>query len=121
MTTRHLNHPRNLNDIIKKLGAAHRKKVEARAAQLIAEEMTLREIRKARKLTQQDLSNLVEEFRRSVADEFRSLAEVQDGVGVETHQSHAGRVGSDQSIGKLSAKWSAKPTRHSGFDALGRL
>jgi DNA-binding XRE family transcriptional regulator len=42
----------NVNDKIKKLSPAQRKKVEARAAGLIAEEMTLRELRKARKLTQ---------------------------------------------------------------------
>ncbi len=42
----------NVNDKIKKLNPAQRKKVEARAAELIAEEMTLRELRKARKLTQ---------------------------------------------------------------------
>ena len=42
----------NVNDKIKKLRPAQRKKVEARAAELIAEEMTLRELRKARKLTQ---------------------------------------------------------------------
>jgi DNA-directed RNA polymerase specialized sigma subunit len=42
----------NVDDIIKKLSPAQRKKVEARAAQLIAEEMTLRELRHARKLTQ---------------------------------------------------------------------
>jgi len=42
----------NVNDKIKKLSPAQRKKVEARAAVLIAEEMTLRELRKARKLTQ---------------------------------------------------------------------
>jgi transcriptional regulator with XRE-family HTH domain len=42
----------NVNDIIKKLSPAQRKKVEARAAELIAEEMTLRELRHARKLTQ---------------------------------------------------------------------
>jgi len=42
----------NVNDKIKKLSPAQRKKVEARAAELIAEEMTLRELRKARKLTQ---------------------------------------------------------------------
>lgn len=47
---------RNVNDIIKGLTPARRKKVEARAAQLIAEEMTLREIRKARKLTQQKIA-----------------------------------------------------------------
>ena len=44
--------PTNVDDIIKKLGPAQRKKVEARAAELIAEEMTLRELRHARKLTQ---------------------------------------------------------------------
>src|SRR6516165_7059589 len=42
----------NVNDKIKKLSPAQRKKMEARAAQLIAEEMTLRELRHARKLTQ---------------------------------------------------------------------
>ena len=36
----------------KKLSPAQRKKVRSRAAELIAEEMTLRELRKARKLTQ---------------------------------------------------------------------
>lgn len=44
--------PTNVNEIIKGLGTARRKKIEARAAQLIAEEMTLRELRHARKLTQ---------------------------------------------------------------------
>ena len=42
----------NVNDKIRKLSPAQRKKVEARAAELIAEEMTLRELRRARKLTQ---------------------------------------------------------------------
>lgn len=42
----------NVDDIIKKLSPAQRKKVEARAAELIAEEMTLRELRHARQLTQ---------------------------------------------------------------------
>ena len=43
---------RNVDDIIRKLSPAHRKTVEARAAELIAEEMTLRDLRHARKLTQ---------------------------------------------------------------------
>ena len=42
----------NVNRKIKKLSPAQRKRVEARAAELISEEMTLRELRKARKLTQ---------------------------------------------------------------------
>jgi transcriptional regulator with XRE-family HTH domain len=44
--------PTKVDDIIRKLSPAQRKKVEVRAAQLIAEEMTLRELRHARKLTQ---------------------------------------------------------------------
>lgn len=48
--------PTNIDDIIKKLPATHRKKVEARAARLIAEEMTLRDLRRARKLTQQRIA-----------------------------------------------------------------
>lgn len=42
---------RNVNDIIRKLSAAQRKMAEARAAQLIAEEMKLRMIQEARKPT----------------------------------------------------------------------
>lgn len=44
--------PTNVNDVIARLSPVQRKKVEARAAELIAEEMTLRELRRARKLTQ---------------------------------------------------------------------
>src|SRR6266849_6337536 len=44
--------PTNVDEIIRKLSPARRKKVEARAAELIAEEMTLRELRRASKLTQ---------------------------------------------------------------------
>ena len=47
--------PMNVDDIIRKLSPAKRKKVEARAAQLIAEEMTLSELRKAMKRTQKVL------------------------------------------------------------------
>jgi|SRR5260370_938619 len=48
--------PRNVNDIINKLTRARRRKVEAGAAQLIAEEMTLQELRRARKITQQKIA-----------------------------------------------------------------
>ena len=44
--------PVNINDKIRQLRPSQRKKVEARTAELMAEEMTLRELRKARKLTQ---------------------------------------------------------------------
>lgn len=42
----------NLERIKKGLSSARRTKIEARAAQLLAEEMTLQELRQARKLTQ---------------------------------------------------------------------
>jgi len=44
--------PVNVNDKIRALPAQQRKKIRARAVELMAEEMTLRELRKARKLTQ---------------------------------------------------------------------
>jgi len=49
----------NVEDKIKKLRPLQRKKVETRAAELIAEEMTLRELRHARKLTQVRMVNIV--------------------------------------------------------------
>ena len=42
----------NLDDMMADLAPARRRKIEDRAAELIAEEMTLRELRKARRLTQ---------------------------------------------------------------------
>ncbi len=42
----------NIRRKIAKLSATERKKVEERAAEIIAEEMSLRDLRKARKLTQ---------------------------------------------------------------------
>jgi hypothetical protein len=47
---------RNVNDIINKLSPTQRKKVETRAAQLIAEEMTLQQLRRACKLPQQKVA-----------------------------------------------------------------
>jgi DNA-binding XRE family transcriptional regulator len=44
--------PVNVNEIIRKLSPSERKKVEDRATEIIAEEMSLRDLRKARKLTQ---------------------------------------------------------------------
>jgi DNA-binding XRE family transcriptional regulator len=44
--------PVNVNEIIRKPSPAERKKVEDRATEIVAEEMSLRDLRKARKLTQ---------------------------------------------------------------------
>lgn len=56
----------NVNAKIRKLSPARRKRIDARAAELIGEEMTLRELRRARKLTQVRMA--------------RALGITQDGV-----------------------------------------
>jgi hypothetical protein len=56
----------NVDEMIKGLSPNRRKNIEARAAELIAEEMTLAELRKARRLTQVRLA--------------KSLGITQDGV-----------------------------------------
>ncbi len=58
--------PKNVNEIIVGLSPARRKRVEKRAAQLIAEEMTRRELRRALERTQVEVA--------------RKLGITQDGV-----------------------------------------
>lgn len=47
---------RNVNEFVKTLPAARRHKIEKRAKQLIDEEMTLRDLRKTRAITQASLA-----------------------------------------------------------------
>ncbi len=49
--------PVNIEDKIKKLTPAQRKKIESRAKELRAEEMTLRELRTALKMTQVQMAS----------------------------------------------------------------
>ena len=49
----------NIREKIGKLSPVQRRKVERRAAELIAEEMSLRDLRKARKLTQARLGKVL--------------------------------------------------------------
>jgi transcriptional regulator with XRE-family HTH domain len=50
---------RTHDEFMKGLPAAQRKKIEARAKELIAEEMTLRDLRKARKQSQETVAELL--------------------------------------------------------------
>lgn len=50
---------KNLNEIMQKLPRDRVEKIEARAAELIAEYMTLQDIRKARELTQERMAELL--------------------------------------------------------------
>jgi hypothetical protein len=51
---------KSLTEIMSGLPAERKARVEARAAELIAEEMTLRDLRKARELTQKRAAELLE-------------------------------------------------------------
>jgi DNA-binding XRE family transcriptional regulator len=84
---------RNVNDIIKKLSAAQRKRVEARAAQLIAEEMTLREVRKARKLTQQKIARSLR-----IGQEGVSKIEKRSDLLISTLRSYVEAMGGQLSL-----------------------
>lgn len=57
---------KNMNEVIRRLSPARRKRVEKRAAQLIAEEMTRQELRRALERTQMEVA--------------RKLGITQDGV-----------------------------------------
>lgn len=50
---------KNINEIMQKLPRERVEKIEARAAQLIAEYMTLQDLRKARELTQERIAELL--------------------------------------------------------------
>ena len=50
---------KSLNEKISELPAGRRKKIEARAAELIAEEMSLRDLRKAMSRTQVELAKVL--------------------------------------------------------------
>jgi transcriptional regulator with XRE-family HTH domain len=50
---------KNLNEIMQKLPRDRVQKIEERAAELIAEHLTLRDVRKARELTQERMAELL--------------------------------------------------------------
>jgi DNA-binding XRE family transcriptional regulator len=50
---------RALNDVLGKLPPARQRKVEARAQELIAEELTLQDLRRAQKLTQEQMATVL--------------------------------------------------------------
>lgn len=58
---------KSLNDIMGKLPAARRKKVEQRGAALIREEMTLMQLRKDLNLTQEQMAGILEKKQAEVS------------------------------------------------------
>ena len=84
---------RNVNDLINKLSPARRKKVEARAAQLIAEEMTLQQLRHARKLTQEKIAKSLH-----IGQEGVSKLEKRSDLLISTLRSYVEAMGGNLSL-----------------------
>jgi transcriptional regulator with XRE-family HTH domain len=59
---------KNIDEIIAKLTPAQQKKVKARASELIQEEMTLQELRLARKLTQVRMAKKLKIAQKQISD-----------------------------------------------------
>jgi transcriptional regulator with XRE-family HTH domain len=85
--------PITLEDKMKKLNAARRKKVEARAAQLIAQEMSLRDLRKALSLTQERLA-----ARLKVSQDRISRMERRTDLLISTLRRHVAAMGGNLSL-----------------------
>ena len=58
---------KELDELIKTLPRARQEKIEARTQELLAEHLTLRDVRKARKLTQERLAELLQIRQDSVS------------------------------------------------------
>jgi DNA-binding XRE family transcriptional regulator len=84
---------RNVDDIINKVSPAQRKKIEARAAELIAEEMTLQQLRHARKLTQQRIAKSLH-----IGQEGVSKIEKRSDLLISTLRSYVEAMGGSLSI-----------------------
>ena len=79
---------KNVNEIIDSLRASRRRKIEKRATTLIAEEMTLQELRRARTLTQVSLAknlgvaqNQISEMEKRTDMHISTLRRTIEGMG----------------------------------------
>ena len=84
---------KNLERIRKELTPARRRKVESRAAQLIAEEMSLRDLRQALKLTQERMAEAL-----GIGQEGVSRLEKRSDLLISTLRSYVEAMGGSLSI-----------------------
>jgi transcriptional regulator with XRE-family HTH domain len=85
--------PTNVDDIIKRLPSGRRKKVETRAAQLIAEVMTRPQLRRAHQHTQMDVAKVLGLTQDSV-----SRLEQRADILISTLRKYVQAMGGDVSI-----------------------
>ena len=79
---------KTLKERLNKLPAARRAKVDARAAELLAEEMPLRDLRKARELTQAHMAELL-----GIGQEGISRLEKRSDLLISTLRNYVARMG----------------------------
>lgn len=84
---------KSLDEKWNELGPQRRKKVEARAAALIAEEMSLRELRRARRLTQKRMAEKLH-----IGQEGVSRLEQRSDLLISTLRSYVEAMGGNLSI-----------------------
>lgn len=85
--------PTNVDDIIRKLPASRRKKIEARAAQLIGEEMTRQQLRRALDRTQVEVAKAL-----GISQDSVSRLEQRADVLISTLRGYVEAMGGSLSI-----------------------
>jgi DNA-binding XRE family transcriptional regulator len=102
---------RTLDEVMKSLPAARRRKIEARAKELIAEELTLQDLRKAMGKTQAELAKTLD-----VGQDAISRVEKRADMLLSTLSEHVRGLGGEL---KLVAEFPARaPVRITGFETL---
>ncbi len=84
---------KTLDEKFNELGPARRKKIEARAAELIAEEMSLRELRRAHRMTQKRMAEKL-----GIGQEGISRLEQRSDLLISTLRSYVEAMGGSLSI-----------------------
>lgn len=84
---------KDVNDIIRNLSRAQRKKVETRAKQLIAEEMTLKQLRQARRYTQRKVAKSLH-----IGQEGVSKIEKRSDLLISTLRGYVNAMGGELSL-----------------------
>lgn len=102
---------KTLNDYLKALSPERREKVEKRAAELIAEEMTLQELRKARQQSQQSLAEKLHVKQSEV-----SKIEHRTDIYVSTLRGYVQAMGGSLDI--IASFPNSTPIRISQFEML---
>ena len=67
---------KNVNDLIKSLPASRQRKIEKRASVMIAEEMTLQELRRARTMTQVNMAKTLGVAQKQISEIEKKRADM---------------------------------------------